>query len=241
MNPPGVEVIMAFIWQIIIALLLGLSVLAIAAAVIMSIPNSPQLFEKYPWLMGFIPHTSMLLISTLILLIVGKGKLGQFGYKLPGSFNIPQVIILPLVIGVIANVILNFMPGKDSFMPKGFSFGHIVVFIWLYASICEEIYTRGLIQGYLRPLTNRAVLIAGIRLSLPVIVGAVYFSLIHLMAFGKVGNPLTLAIFLIAAFILGLLAGYQLEKTGSLIPAIIVHMSFNISGTLVDRVARIVS
>jgi membrane protease YdiL (CAAX protease family) len=225
---------MRTIGRIIVALILGIVVLIVASAVMMSLPNPPQLLEKYPWLMGFIPHTSMLLISTLILFIVGKGNLGQYGYKLPVNFKLLQVIILPLTLGVIANIILSFMPTHESFTLKDYSFGHIVIFIWIYASICEEIYTRGLIQGYLKPLADRAMTIMKIRLSLPIIIGAAYFSLIHLMAFATTLNLITMIVFLIIAFILGLIAGYQLEKTGSLIPAIIVHMMFNISGSLVE-------
>lgn len=226
--------------RIIVALLMAIIILIVASAFMMSLPNASQLLEKYPWLMGFIPHTSMLVISTLILLILGRGKLGQYGYKLPTNFSFPQIVILPLIVGIIANVILSFLPSTESFMPEGYSFGHIVLFIWLYASICEEIYTRGLIQGYLKPLANHAIVVFKIRLSLPVIIGAAYFSLIHLMAFAASLNPITLIVFLIIAFVLGMIAGYQLEKTGSLIPAIIVHMMFNISGSLVDSVFRLI-
>jgi len=232
---------MRILGRIILALLLGIIILIVASAVMMSLPNAPRLFKEHPWLMGFIPHTSMLLISTLILFIIGKGKLGQYGYKLPDNFNFSQIVILPLAVGVIANIILTFMPDHESIMPEGYSFGHIMVFIWLYASICEEIYARGLIQGYLKPLVNHALVIFKIRLSLPVLSGAAFFSLIHLMAFAATLNPLTLIVFLVIAFILGLIAGYQLEKTGSLIPAVIVHMIFNISGSLVDSAFSLIS
>jgi membrane protease YdiL (CAAX protease family) len=226
--------------RIVVALLLGMIILIVASAIIMSLPDAHRLFEEYPWLMGFIPHTSMLIISTLILFILGKGKLGQYGYKLPVNFSFSQIVILPLAVGVIANVILTFMPTAESFAPEGYTFGHIVVFIWLYASICEEIYTRGLIQGYLKPLADHALTVFKIRLSLPVIIAAAFFSLIHLMAFATTLNPFALVVFLIIAFILGLIAGYQLEKTGSLLPAVIVHMMFNISGSVVDSVFRFI-
>ena len=140
---------MRILGHIIAAVLLGIVILIVASAIMMSLPDASRLFDKFPWLMGFISHTSMLIFSTLILLIIGKGKLGQYGYKLPSNFSFAQIIILPLVVGIIANVVLSLLPSGDSFLPEGYSFFHIVVFIWLYASICEEVYTRGLIQGYL--------------------------------------------------------------------------------------------
>jgi len=43
-----------------------------------------------------------------------------------------------------------------------------------------------------------------------------------------------LLFFLLFAVIFGVIAGYYREKTGSLVPAVIVHMKFNISGSFVD-------
>lgn len=38
------------------------------------------------------------------------------------------------------------------------------------------------------------------------------------------------------AFVLGLVAGYQRERTGSLVPAIMVHMFANVGGSLASYV-----
>ncbi|MCP4582751.1 MAG: CPBP family intramembrane metalloprotease [candidate division Zixibacteria bacterium] len=226
------------IGRILITLLVAMAIIIIASAIMMSLSEASLLLEKNSWLMGFIPHTAMLVLSTLILLMLGKGNLGQYGYKLPSDFSFTKIVMLPLVFGVAANIILAYLPKTDSFLPEGYSFPQIIIFIWLYASVCEEIYTRGLIQGMLSPLAQHGLTILKTRVSLPVIIGAAFFSLMHLMAFATTMPSVTLIFFLLVAFLLGVLAGNQLEKTGSLIPAIIIHIIFNVSGSIVDAVVK---
>ena len=71
-------------------------------------------------------------------------------------------------------------------------------------------------------------------MSVPVIVGALFFSLMHLAAVGDTTSTWAVVVFLLLAAILGTMAGYYREKTGSLVPAVVVHMMFNVSGSLVD-------
>ena len=49
----------------------------------------------------------------------------------------------------------------------------------------------------------------------------------HIVAIDKMGPPV-----IVLTSLLGIVAGYYREKTGSLIPAIIIHALFNIGGML---------
>jgi membrane protease YdiL (CAAX protease family) len=62
---------------------------------------------------------------------------------------------------------------------------------------------------------------------LPVLFSGLYFGLMHVVAINKLGPPV-----IVLTTLLGLVAGYYREKTGSLIPAIIIHALFNIGGML---------
>jgi membrane protease YdiL (CAAX protease family) len=105
----------------------------------------------------------------------------------------------------------------------------IVVFVWIYASICEETLTRGLLQTLLKG--DARVGAAATRwLSMPVIVSALFFGAMHLVLVKSMG-PSAVPVILLAVF-LGLVAARYRERTGSLLPAIIVHALFNIGGTL---------
>ena len=110
----------------------------------------------------------------------------------------------------------------------GFSYLQDIVFIWVYASICEEVFTRGLLQSFLSPLTRYGInLSKRLRLSLPVLFSGFYFGLMHIVVIDKMGPPV-----IVLTTLLGLVAGYYREKWGSLIPAIIIHALFNVGGML---------
>lgn len=104
-----------------------------------------------------------------------------------------------------------------------------VVFVWIYASLCEETLVRGLLQSLLGGLAEAGVAVRS-KLSLPVVVSALAFGAMHLGLIGRIG-PAAIPIILMTIF-LGFVAAHYREKTGSLVPAILVHMLFNMGGTL---------
>lgn len=218
----------------IAAILLGLFVLAVGAMVLTLLRISPESSSTTPWLGPFYMHTTMLVMSVLLMWILSKGKFLSFGFRWTTVSDLKPVTILSFGIGTVGALILAMLPSQATATFEEFSFLQIVIFIWFYASICEELLTRGLIQGYLAPFIDHCIVIFKLRLSLPVIVGALFFSLIHIMPLGATLGIYKLLFFLLLAAILGIIAGYYREKTGSLVPAIIAHMMFNISGNLVD-------
>ena len=220
--------------RIIVAILLGLFVLAVGAAVLTLLEISPESPSTTPWLGPLYMHTTMLVMSVLLMLALSKGKIRSYGFRWIRASDLKPVVMLSFGIGTVGALILALLPSQEAATFEEFTFLQVVVFIWFYASICEEVLTRGLIQGYLAPFTNHCFRMFKLRLSLPVIVGALFFSLIHIMPLGASLGIYKLLFFLLFAAILGVIAGYYREKTGSLVPAVIVHMMFNISGSFVD-------
>jgi membrane protease YdiL (CAAX protease family) len=122
---------------------------------------------------------------------------------------------------------------------EGFSFPLIVLLVFIGASTSEELLFRGLIQGYLTPLTGVGFTLRGIRISVPVLVSAILFGLMHMAlisAGATLGAVLTIVI---SGMVLGIIAGYYREKTGSLLPAILTHICFNIWGSVADHVFKL--
>ena len=99
--------------------------------------------------------------------------------------------------------------------------------IVIIASTCEEIFYRGLIYGYLAPLKKYGFNLFRAFISLPVIVCGLMFGLGHFCLIGQMNKIIVISI-VISATLLGLIAGYYREKSGSILPAIIAHMTFNI-------------
>lgn len=178
----------------------------------------------------FLVHSMMLGLSILFMKWISGSDLAAFGLT-RGNFRFsPRILlwVLPTLILGIAGTMAN--PGNDAPSPvSGMSQVQIVVFVWLYASICEEILTRGLLQTL---ISTRAPVLPGRRwrLSRSVVISGLFFGAMHLVLIPRMGPAAIGIVFMTSC--LGLLAAWYRERTGSIIPAIIVHMLFNIGGTL---------
>lgn len=103
-----------------------------------------------------------------------------------------------------------------------------MVFVWVYASVCEEVLTRGLLQSSIGSWGGGSGTSSGF--SVPVVVSGLFFGAMHLVLIESMGSVAVVPIVL--ATLLGFLAAHYRETTGSLIPAIIVHVLFNVGGML---------
>jgi membrane protease YdiL (CAAX protease family) len=194
--------------------------------------------ERFPWLSsGTVSQVTMLAASVAIMLALGRGHLRQYGFRMVKRREIRTVLIYGSIVAVLVQTILALVwrlvpPSGGHPVLAGSSFLRIVITVWVVASICEEVFLRGLIQTSLRPLKEIGVTLLGNRLSLPVIAGAVMFGLMHIMLLTLGADGSLVAGIVGSATVLGVVAGYYREKTDSLVPAILVHMLFNIYGSV---------
>jgi len=209
-----------------IALIMGLAISIVTL-------KAPDLFRvaetSPPWLRAFITHTFMWIFSILIIIILAKGKIGEYGFT-RGRFGLTGKIFLWAIPMAILSVMGFFASRSGQNVKGGLELSHLqsIIFVWIYASTCEEIFTRGLLQSFLSPLSGYGFnLSKKLRLSLPVLFSGLYFGMMHIVAIDRIGPPVILF-----ASALGIIAGYYREKTESLIPAIIIHALFNVGGML---------
>jgi membrane protease YdiL (CAAX protease family) len=102
----------------------------------------------------------------------------------------------------------------------------------LIASTCEEIFYRGLIQSFLKPLEKVGIAIGRLRLSVPVVVAAVLFGLMHIPLLTLGAETGFVCGIVVSAVVAGLVAGILRQQSGSLAPAVVVHLLFNVVGNL---------
>jgi membrane protease YdiL (CAAX protease family) len=65
------------------------------------------------------------------------------------------------------------------------------------------------------------------------LITATFFGLVHLALLSQGAATLQAITIVLVALILGIIAGYFRDKTGSLVAPIIVHSLFNITGSIV--------
>lgn len=214
--------------RILIALVMGLaiSIITLKLTDIFSLPEEGSLPSS------FITHTFMWVISILVIIVLTKGRIINYGFT-RGSYKLtPKIFLWTVPTGILS--VMSFVASRSGGEIQEvieLSKLQIIIFVWIYASINEEIFTRGLLQSFLSPLTKYGVspFNRG-RLSVPVLFSGLYFGAMHIVLVDRLG-PAVVSVIILTTF-LGIVAGYYREKTGSLIPAIIVHALFNVGGML---------
>ncbi len=191
---------------------------------------------------GFFPsslvtHSVLLLLSLALMAWFSKGRLAEFGFTF-GSFRLSWGFfawLVPVLIMSLMGAMAVRSGQKADVMGLGFTRLQAVVFIWLYASICEETLTRGLLQT----LLEKACGADGAPrrwLNLPVVVSGLFFGAMHLVLVPRMGAK-ALPVIAFTIYV-GLVAAHYRQKTSSLAPAILFHMLFNIAGSLPAWVAE---
>ncbi len=227
------QVIIA-IARILGALILCLLVLSLFSLTSVYLQNLANPFLSNIWIVESVSFITSMIVLILIMLALSKGRISAYGFKMAKNMPMKQIISLGLIIGIAATILGYLIELEQIPVVQEFSFIQIVIFIWIFASIFEEVLTRGLVLSFLEPLTKHGFYLFTLRISLPVLISAIIFGLMHMSLFGMgmgIHSVLYIASF---AFILGMTAGYYREKTGSLIPAIMIHMLANIGGTCID-------
>jgi membrane protease YdiL (CAAX protease family) len=213
-------------FRLLLALILGIfiSVIALEAPGIMLKAKS-----SFVWLPAALTHSIMWILSLAAIGLLSRGNLASYGLT-KGDFRLGGRIFLWVIPTAILST-LGFIASRFGVEIKGglgYSPLQTVIFVWIYATISEEVFTRGLLQSYLIPLSPYGInLSKRLRLSLPVIFSGLYFGMMHIVAIKRMGPPVVLF-----TTLLGLVAGYYREKTRSLIPAMMIHALFNVGGSL---------
>ena len=171
-------------------------------------------------------HFVMGALALIAIAVFSKGNWDQYGFT-TGTFTVTPRFFLWVLPTACLSTIGFFADRESNESPFQFTPFQTILFVWIIASIMEEILTRGFLQSYLEPLRQYGISLRSLRLSLPVIISGTFFGAMHIIAIPILGPPVV-----VFTTILGLIAAYYREKTGSLIPAIGIHMMFNIGGNL---------
>jgi len=185
------------------------------------------------WMSVFVNYGVMLAVSLILVLASSMGDASSFGFTRPkvgGGYR--AGITWGVILGVIASIVSLASHAGGMSPLKGLSFVQIILLVWVLASVAEEVLVRGYVQSYLEPLIDRGFTAFRMRISLPVILSALFFAAMHIILLATGTSFLLTYIIVVFAFFLGLIAAYQRERTGSILPAIAAHVSFNIGGAV---------
>ncbi len=210
------------------ALIQGISMAAGIALISLLAPRWIGWQDKSIIPSSFLVHTLMLGFSLGVMKLSGRGW-SSFGFTKTGYRFSARILLWVIPTALLATA--GALSGTRTDAPSpvsGMSPIQIIVFVWGYASVCEEVLTRGLLQTWITmdsagPGRTR-------RLSRAIVVSGVFFGAMHLVLIPRMG-PAAIGV-VVMTTCLGVLAAWYRERTGSLIPSIMVHALFNIGGSL---------
>ncbi len=185
----------------------------------------------------FIPDTfitNMLMLILSIGLICGFNKHVSYKISLPGFKKTLRPILFGLLAAVVVNIIMSIIEktlgvkeieahsAHSAMSPLQF-----FIFIFICTPIAEEVLFRGFLQNILKPLKVKGIKIIKKHVSVPVLISAMAFGLVHLIVITSGSGTLFVIRSVVFATTIGLIAGYYQEKFDNNAYAITVHMAAN--------------
>ena len=158
-------------------------------------------------------------IGLILIFLLARGPVGiaEFGFKVSNASYTAIAICFGLAAGVAVTAASHLFPSQPPFDVSRLTPWMIAIYFIIGSSIQEEIIFRGLIQTVMeRQMITFSVF--GASRSGAVIYSAALFGIIHLGA-----GPVVV----MGAIALGLIAGELRRRSGSILPAVIVHALFN--------------
>jgi membrane protease YdiL (CAAX protease family) len=222
---------------------MGLGVYFLALRGIPAIPLVKTFVSSRAWVSrGDITQMVLLASSGLLMYVLSGGPTADYGFQAVPPRKVVRPVLVSSIVGfaIMVVAVLWAMGGgtgdigrAEQQMPGGAL--KMILSVWILGSICEEVFFRGLLMGFLAPLKTWGIRLLHTQVSAPVAVCALLFGLGHVPLVSVVGPRMTVPI-VTSATVLGFIAGYYRERTGSLLPAIAAHMTFNVVGAIVASV-----
>ncbi len=181
---------------------------------------------------SLITHPTMLVLSLIAIFIFSKGNFKEYGFTKGKKIKWLLPTLIALGLGAIATLTTLLLKISGIQMVKSLSFPEIILYVWIIASLCEEVLTRGFLQSFLQPLKDNSVNLLIVKVDLPAFIAALFFSLMHLVIIKGGADFMTVVVIMIFTFCVGILAGHYRSLSGSLIPAVVLHMLANMGGLI---------
>lgn len=141
-----------------------------------------------------------------------------------------------MLLGMLATTAIVFSPAAGMrHMFAGYGLVGVIAGIWFYSSLGEEVFTRGWFQTLAaegdRPgdTVRRSVVASGL-----------LFGSMHLPLLFRT-DGWTVLFIVTATTLLGLVAAHFRARSGSVWPAFVTHVSFNVGGAVAGIVLTLVS
>lgn len=200
-----------------------------------------ETLDAHRWL----PHAvvkTVLAVLAIGLAIAGGAPRATLGLVRPADPRWRLVIGRGALLGALTTLLITVTPAQGlTFILRDFGFAGMVLWVWIYSSLTEELFVRGWFQPFLEvddaPIVSRGRL----SLSARVLASGVLFGSLHLPLLAKGVDAWTVIIVVIATTLLGVCAALDRQRSGSLGPPLATHVAFNVGGVLAGIVIALLT
>jgi uncharacterized protein len=186
-----------------------------------------------PWMPQLLTKVVML-IEAFVMMLIARRPLSEFGFRRGRGGKSGRLIALAVALGAVtsATILIAGLQGLRGIMGR-FTFLQVVLTIWIASSVVEEIFVRGWLQSTLarQGASPRA----------QVLLSGAFFGLIHLSLFLANVEPQSVALIVLATFLLGLICAALRQRTESLLAPIVAHIAFNLGSAVGGIIGTIVT
>jgi hypothetical protein len=201
------------------------AVLLLLAVYVPAFATTSLIRPALPVAISLIIGISLIVALALIGWLSRRGiGTAAFGFAPASLRSMIPAILLGLPLALAAAWLAAAFPSPSPIDVASLPHWQQVLFFVIAAPVQEEIIFRGLVQSFLQRHWPGAVRVSTARLSTAVLCTAVLFAIVHLGS-----GVATVA----GALVLSVVAGEMRRRTGSLVPAFIVHSLFNVASMLV--------
>ena len=183
----------------------------------------------------------VLLMFVCILVNKSKNNLAYYGFQKPLGVSYLKIILITILVTIISiplnsiiflGILRNFIKSNGVYPEMDVSLPIIILSIWIWSTLVEEVFVRGYIQSNLNFIKHKQIRIFKLTLSIPVLISALFFALMHISNIIYGYDLLYSLTMIFNAFWIGLVAAYFRENHASIYPAFVVHFTVNVIGTL---------
>ena len=181
--------------------------------------------HEYGWTSPLI-FQGVMLLATVILLRLDGIDYQQSGLSRPFGWGwlgyLPLAVVLDLLTTLALIRTHSYFPAVSDHMST------VAALFWtgLYVPFAEEWFLRGWFQ------TSLARALDASTSRLVVLFSATVFALLHLGWYLRGRSGAGTLVIVVATFFLGLMCSRTRQQTGSVFPAFVIHVVFNVSGIL---------
>ena len=179
--------------------------------------------------------SAMLVLSVALMLLIAR-PLRDWGLAPPrSSGRWLKGTLVPAAIGGVLGAVATATILGLGFAPmsglREMGFLRMIAIVWFGSTIAEEVFVRGLVQGWMQPappldVADHTALKSGGSTG-RVIASGLLFGAMHASLFLSSNDARTAATIVVATTLLGLACAWSREQTGSLVGPLLAHFAFN--------------